>query len=772
MISRFLALLLVLHLSLMQVFASQVDSQSVDIEGSSTGIDVSLNNFGVGVNVQTQEAEGDRTNVGTQAAIRAQDGFDIDVEGTTTLEGGVIEGSDNPENNSLETGNLEFSDVDVGSQFSAETSSAGINSNGSLNIAPTQEEEGSDSGTVRSAISQGEIEITNPDSQTQDIASLSRDTDNTNVEIEALPDLEQTLADQATVIANYQASVRFVAQTTSDIADALEKQARERGDTETAELFKEGGVGRALLHAAGGALVGGIDGGTAAIAGGAAGGFTASLVGPLIDEAVREALAEQGVTDFSEGSQGAYFRNLLTSVLTTGVAGAAGGNAGAAFGSSVDAYNRLLHRSEIELIQDNAVDFAIEQGLCTSPASCTQEDIDQARGILTAEALSQVDGAFVGLSGNDAAQTFLAGLGQGNAIEGTGQFLFQASGADFNNTALNSEFLIDNSDLYDAATVYGNKPYSNVVDTLTTALANVRQDQSLAPQSVAQLRGQIADLDEAEFRDLLFTTSYNNGDGANVVGLLATQLVLEASQTRPDFQSVLFETIREVGEQQQEDREEIIAIADGIANKISNGEALTADEAIFSATFLAAGASNSLRGLPKLLKSAVGQRLSRIFGGNRGADGFYDPRAWRENYEDFYSGDVTSTTVPPYSAPNVRLAGQRHPETGIVYDQRGFPIFDDVASYDTRFPSDQFRATDYRGQMRIATRDLRDQLNDNPQLRSQFEPDQLQAIQSGSENIPRLTWHHHQDAGRMQLVPRDTHRNTAHIGGGSISSGQ
>jgi hypothetical protein len=30
---------------------------------------------------------------------------------------------------------------------------------------------------------------------------------------------------------------------------------------------------------------------------------------------------------------------------------------------------------------------------------------------------------------------------------------------------------------------------------------------------------------------------------------------------------------------------------------------------------------------------------------------------------------------------------------------------------------------------------------------------------------PYFTWHHHQDVGRMQLVPRTIHRDTGHIGG-------
>jgi hypothetical protein len=169
------------------------------------------------------------------------------------------------------------------------------------------------------------------------------------------------------------------------------------------------------------------------------------------------------------------------------------------------------------------------------------------------------------------------------------------------------------------------------------------------------------------------------------------------------------------------------------------------------------------------VRSVTDEAVERVW--RTRSNNFYEPRAWRQNYEDFYNGNITSTTIPPYSAPNVRLAGQRHPETGIVFDTRGFPIFDDVALYDTRLNITEFRSVSYRSQMRMATRDLRSQIENNPQLRSRFSPDQLQAIQSGQANIPRLTWHHHQDSGRMQLVDRDIHNRTGHVGGEAISGG-
>ncbi len=150
----------------------------------------------------------------------------------------------------------------------------------------------------------------------------------------------------------------------------------------------------------------------------------------------------------------------------------------------------------------------------------------------------------------------------------------------------------------------------------------------------------------------------------------------------------------------------------------------------------------------------------------------YNPRETRDALEERYGAEnVESTTVPNANAKNVELAGQRHPETGIVFDQRGFPIFDDVAKYDTRLSADEFSSASYRGQMRMATRELRDAIDNGQIPASQFTNVQLRAIRAGKDKIPGYTWHHHQDIGRMQLVPEDIHRRTGHIGGERMAQG-
>jgi len=34
-----------------------------------------------------------------------------------------------------------------------------------------------------------------------------------------------------------------------------------------------------------------------------------------------------------------------------------------------------------------------------------------------------------------------------------------------------------------------------------------------------------------------------------------------------------------------------------------------------------------------------------------------------------------------------------------------------------------------------------------------------------AQRVPGYTWHHHQERGRMQLVPTDIHDETGHTGG-------
>ena len=153
-------------------------------------------------------------------------------------------------------------------------------------------------------------------------------------------------------------------------------------------------------------------------------------------------------------------------------------------------------------------------------------------------------------------------------------------------------------------------------------------------------------------------------------------------------------------------------------------------------------------------------------------NGIYDSKEFRKAYEDIYGkANVRSTTQPPEIAKNVKLAGKRHPITGIPFDSKGFPIFDDIAKYDTKLNLDYYRSLEYTEQMKAATKEMREKLGDS-EIMKRFDREQIKAIQAGDAKIPGYTWHHHQDTGRMQLVPEWDHSKTGHVGGDYIQKGK
>jgi hypothetical protein len=144
----------------------------------------------------------------------------------------------------------------------------------------------------------------------------------------------------------------------------------------------------------------------------------------------------------------------------------------------------------------------------------------------------------------------------------------------------------------------------------------------------------------------------------------------------------------------------------------------------------------------------------------------YDPRAVEQLLKLNKQG-VVSHTIPEFTAKNAKLAGQRHPDTGIVFDQKGFPIFDDVAKVETRITGDLSKMTP-DAHMRAATRKLREDVLAGKVDRKMFTDAEWTQIKGGHEKIGEYTWHHHQDSGRMQLVPSKIHKDTGHLGGDDL----
>ncbi|KDR29090.1 hypothetical protein BG60_08285 [Caballeronia zhejiangensis] len=200
----------------------------------------------------------------------------INVKGNTELAGAYISSDADSTKNSLTTGTLTFSDITNTSNYDASSSgfsaggSMGASSSGKANgvsslsngggVSPmiSQNDSGNETARTKSAISAGTITITDSAHQTQDIASLNRDTTDLNGTVSKLPDLANLLNQQASTPQAAAIVAQTVATQIGNYADRKKREAEASGDQATADKWKEGGEYRVAMHIAGGAAVAGL----------------------------------------------------------------------------------------------------------------------------------------------------------------------------------------------------------------------------------------------------------------------------------------------------------------------------------------------------------------------------------------------------------------------------------------------------------------------------------------------------------------------------------
>ncbi|NYJ14405.1 filamentous hemagglutinin [Rhizobium leguminosarum] len=324
----------------------------------------SIGTDGFSASGSTQKATGDAAIVSEQSGIRAgTGGLDLTVDKKTTLVGGLLTSQASEALNHLETGTLEVTDVDTHSRWKADTYGASIGSGG-LSLAKVNDGE-SETGKAYSAIGGNiGIAITDPEHQTQDIGTIRRDTDNTNTSLPGLPDLQNILRDQYKTQADLQAAQKTMATLVGDIASELYKQSTTQAER---DLWKEGGAGRALLHAIGGGILGGVNGWEGAIKA-ALGGAATTLMAPAIAKLVKGMLKG---TKYEGTAEGDALAKLIGASLATAVGEAVGGAEGAGYGAANYQYNYLYH-------DEKAAKLKAESNLAackTKPQSCSQAEV-------------------------------------------------------------------------------------------------------------------------------------------------------------------------------------------------------------------------------------------------------------------------------------------------------------------------------------------------------------------------------------------------------------
>lgn len=115
----------------------------------------------------------------------------------------------------------------------------------------------------------------------------------------------------------------------------------------------------------------------------------------------------------------------------------------------------------------------------------------------------------------------------------------------------------------------------------------------------------------------------------------------------------------------------------------------------------------------------------------------------------------------------------------IAYDDRTLPIFDDYVKYTTKIQKPDgyeslSNAQRRREEMKLATNDLKQQIQTGKISKDDFTQQQLAAINAGSDTIPGYTWHHNAQSkpNNFQLLPREIHDAVKHIGEASLSGGK
>ncbi len=128
-------------------------------------------------------------------------------------------------------------------------------------------------------------------------------------------------------------------------------------------------------------------------------------------------------------------------------------------------------------------------------------------------------------------------------------------------------------------------------------------------------------------------------------------------------------------------------------------------------------------------------------------------------------------TEPPRSIRNQKLSGKRHPVTDVPFDSKGYPIFE--AQFEAVLPKEMIgRGVSDSRQFIEGTRQLKKRIQSNPNLERLFTRGQLEDIMAEKDKIRDLTWHHHQDGVRIQLVDEWTHNKTGHDGGRKNTGGR
>ena len=331
--------------------SSTYESQQEQIGGSvMVGSNVSGN-----LSLNHSHTQSEYTSVNQSSAFMAGDrGFNVQVQGNTTLNGGLITSTqaaiDQQANTFHTAGTLTTTDLQNRASYHADAEGlslgAGLSTDGKLAPAGTGAGIGSDGGELISVTRSGISGIAGQqDVRTGDKASgIGKifDANRVQQDVNAQVQITQTFSQYAPqAVANY--ADKQKAELTSQ-ANKETDPAKRAALLAEAQQWSDGGNYRVALHTATGGLAGGLSG--------AVGAGTVAAAAPLMNElqsGIEDKLTAAGVNPTV--AKGASQVIALTTAATTGALVSGGSLQGAAAGLNVDANNRQLHPEEKTLAQ-------------------------------------------------------------------------------------------------------------------------------------------------------------------------------------------------------------------------------------------------------------------------------------------------------------------------------------------------------------------------------------------------------------------------------------
>ncbi|WP_375088807.1 T7SS effector LXG polymorphic toxin [Peribacillus sp. RS7] len=113
------------------------------------------------------------------------------------------------------------------------------------------------------------------------------------------------------------------------------------------------------------------------------------------------------------------------------------------------------------------------------------------------------------------------------------------------------------------------------------------------------------------------------------------------------------------------------------------------------------------------------------------------------------------------------ISNKNGKEYQVIYDKDGYPIFQ--SKFEIYLPEKYFLETD-AAQFEYLSKTLSEEIISNPELAEKFTAKEYEVLKEG--RVPKtLTWHHHQETGRMQIVDYFEHQAAGHTGGRAIWGG-